>query len=71
MQRRKSRREFKVEAIRLVKKRSVSVAQAARDLEPKGRIVVACPRRIAHCPGTLKPIKPPQGLNIRQAVPDD
>jgi transposase-like protein len=32
MQRRKFSREFKVEAVRLVKERSVSVAQAARDL---------------------------------------
>jgi Transposase len=63
MQRRKFSRVFKVEAIRLVKEHSASVAQAARDLEPKGRIVLACPRRIAHCPGTLKPIKAAQGLN--------
>lgn len=33
MQRRKFTREFKVEAVRLVKDRGVSVAQAARDLD--------------------------------------
>ena len=33
MQRRKFSREFKVEAVRLVKDRGVSVAQAARDLD--------------------------------------
>jgi transposase len=33
MQRRKFSREFKLEAVRLVKGRGVSVAQAARDLE--------------------------------------
>jgi transposase len=33
MQRRRFSREFKVEAVRLVKDRGVSVAQAARDLD--------------------------------------
>lgn len=33
MQRRKFEREFKVEAVRLIKDRGVSVAQAARDLD--------------------------------------
>ena len=33
MQRRKFGREFKVEAVRLIRERGVSVAQAARDLE--------------------------------------
>ncbi|UUP19684.1 hypothetical protein NTH_04196 (plasmid) [Nitratireductor thuwali] len=33
MQRRKFSREFEVEAVRLVKERGVSVAQAARDLD--------------------------------------
>jgi transposase len=33
MQRRKFGREFKVEAVRLIKDRGVSVAQASRDLE--------------------------------------
>ncbi len=33
MQRRRFSREFKVEAVRLVKERGVSVAQAARDLD--------------------------------------
>ena len=33
MQRRKFSREFKIEAVRLMKERSVTVAQAARDLD--------------------------------------
>ena len=33
MQRRKFSREFKLEAVRLVKERGVAVAQAARDLD--------------------------------------
>ncbi len=33
MQRRKFSREYKLEAVRLVRERSVSVAQAARDLD--------------------------------------
>ena len=33
MQRRRFNREFKVKAVKLVKERGVSVAQAARDLE--------------------------------------
>lgn len=33
MQRRKFSREFKIEAVRLVKERGVAVAQAARDLD--------------------------------------
>ena len=33
MQRRKFSREFKIEAVRLVKERGVSAAQAARDLD--------------------------------------
>ncbi|MGA8601757.1 MAG: transposase, partial [Beijerinckiaceae bacterium] len=33
MQRRKFSREFKVEAVRLVRDRGVSAAQAARDLD--------------------------------------
>jgi transposase len=33
MERRKFGREFKIEAVRLVKERGVSVAQAARDLD--------------------------------------
>lgn len=33
MQRRRFGREFKVEAVRLIRERGVSVAQAARDLD--------------------------------------
>ena len=36
MQRRKFSREFKLEAVKLVRERGVSVSQAARDLEDGG-----------------------------------
>jgi transposase len=39
MERRKFTREFKVEAIRLVKERGVSVAQAARDLDVRDHLL--------------------------------
>jgi transposase len=39
MERRSFTREFKLEAVRLVKERGVSVAQAARDLEVHGNML--------------------------------
>ena len=39
MQRRKFSREFKLEAVRLVRDRGVSVAQAARDLEVHANVL--------------------------------
>jgi transposase len=39
MQRRKFRRAFKLEAMRLVKDRGVSVAQAARDLDVHEKVL--------------------------------
>ena len=39
MQRRKFSREFKIEAVRLVSERGVSVAQASRDLEVHENVV--------------------------------
>lgn len=40
MQRRKFGREFKVEAVRLVRERGVSVAQAARDLDVHETVLI-------------------------------
>lgn len=39
MQRRKFSREYKLEAVRLVRERNVSVAQAARDLDVHGKVL--------------------------------
>ena len=39
MQRRKFSREFKIEAVRLVRERGVSVAQASRDLDVHENVV--------------------------------
>jgi len=44
MQRRKFSREFKVEAVKLVRERGVSVAQAGRDLA-----------RLSRTPSTMRP----------------
>ena len=42
MQRRKLAREFKIEAVRLVRERGVSVAQAARDLDVHETMLHRC-----------------------------
>ena len=39
MQRRKFSREFKIEAVRMVRERGVSVAQASRDIEVHENVV--------------------------------
>ena len=39
MERRKFTREFKVEAVKLVRERGVTVAQAARDLDVHGTVL--------------------------------
>ena len=39
MQRRKFSREFKIEAVRLVRERGVSVAQASRDIDVRENVV--------------------------------
>lgn len=62
MQRRKFSREFKLEAVRLVKDRGVSVAQAARDLDLHENVLRKWVRQFAddpqHAfpgPGQMKP----------------
>jgi transposase len=62
MQRRKFSREFKVEAIRLIKDRGVSVAQAARDLDVHENVLRKWVRELASNPqqafpghGQMKP----------------
>jgi transposase len=39
MQRRKFSREFKLEGVKLVRERGVSVSQAARDLDPHENVL--------------------------------
>jgi len=39
MERRKFTREFKLEAVKLIKERGVSVAQASRDLDVQGTVL--------------------------------
>jgi transposase len=62
MQRRKFSREFKVEAVRLIKDRGVSVAQAARDLDVHENVLRKWVRELASDPqqafpghGQMKP----------------
>jgi transposase len=62
MQRRRFGREFKIEAVRLIKDRGVSVAQAARDLDVHENVLrkwvkefAADPAQAFPGPGQLKP----------------
>ena len=50
MQRRKFSREFKVEAVRLIKERGVSVAQAARDLDVHENVLRKWVRELSYDP---------------------
>jgi transposase len=62
MQRRKFSREFKLEAVNLVRERGVTVAQAARDLDVHENVLrkwirdfAADPKHAFPGPGQLKP----------------
>ncbi len=62
MQRRKFSREYKLEAVRMVKERGVSVAQAARDLDVHENVLRKWVRELSSDPvqpfpghGNLKP----------------
>jgi transposase len=55
MERRKFGREFKIEAVRLVKERGVSVAQAARDLDVHENVLRKWVRDFATDPGQAFP----------------
>ena len=55
MRRRKFGREFKVEAVRLVKERGVSVAQAARDLDVHENVLRKWVKEFAVDPGQAFP----------------
>ena len=49
MERRKFTREFKVEAVKLIQERGVTVAQAARDLGVHGTVLRRCVREAHRC----------------------
>jgi transposase len=51
MQRRKFSREFKIETVRLIKDRGVSVAQAARDLDVHENVLRKWVKEFAADPG--------------------
>ena len=55
MQRRKFSREFKVEAVRLIKERGVSAAGAARDLDVHENVLRKWVRELASDPGQAFP----------------
>ena len=55
MQRRKFSREFKIEAVRLVRERGVSVAQAARDLDVHVNALRKWVRQLVADPGQAFP----------------
>lgn len=51
MRRRQFGREFKIEAVRLIRERGVSVAQASRDLEVHENAQRKCVKEFAADPG--------------------
>jgi transposase len=55
MQRRRFGREFKVEAVRLIRERGVSVAQAARDLDVHENVLRKWVKEFAADPGQAFP----------------
>ena len=55
MQRRKFGREFKVEAVRLIKERGVAVAQAARDLDVHENVLRKWVKELSADPGQAFP----------------
>lgn len=55
MQRRKFGREFKVEAVRLIKERGVAVAQAARDLDVHENVLRKWVKELAADPAQAFP----------------
>ena len=55
MQRRRFGREFKIEAVRLIRERGVSVAQASRDLEVHENVLRKWVKEFAADPGQAFP----------------
>jgi transposase len=69
MQRRKFSREFKIEAVKLVKERGVSVAQAARDLDVHENVLRKWSRELVVDPAQAFPGKglmKPEQLEIER-----
>lgn len=55
MQRRKFSREFKLEAVRMVRERRVTIAQASRDLDVHANVLRKWVRELAADPGYACP----------------
>jgi transposase len=55
MERRKFTREFKLEAVKLIKERGVSVAQASRDLGVHGTVLRAWVKDVSAAPSQAFP----------------
>lgn len=55
MQRRKFTREFKLEAVRLIRERGVTIAQAARDLDIHEKLLCSWVKAFAADPGHAFP----------------
>ena len=55
MQRRKFSREFKLEAVRMVRERGVTIAQASRDLDVHANVPRKSVRELAADPGHALP----------------
>ena len=55
MQRRKFSREFKLEAVRMVRERGVTIAQASRDLDVHANVLRKWVRELAADPGHAFP----------------
>lgn len=53
--RRKFSREFKLEAVKLVRERGVAVAQACRDLDVAGSVLRRWMRELAEAPASASP----------------
>jgi transposase len=62
MRRRKFSREFKLEAVRLVRERGVSAAQAARDLDVHENVLRKWVREFAANPREAFPGRPLPGI---------
>ncbi len=56
MQRRKFSREFKIEAVRLILERGVSVAQASRDIDVHDNVLRKWAKELGPIPNTPSPI---------------
>jgi transposase len=66
MTRRKFSREFKIEAVRLVRDRGVAVAQAARDLDVAGSVLRRWMRELTAAPAAAFPGNGPMRADLAE-----